>query len=69
MRGRQKDRRTIGLERKARLADMAGTRPTASAARAFVRKAYECCDVAGYMARKYDIKGEIGIGQDGPEKV
>ncbi len=65
MRRQRRDRHTVSLDRKSRLADLAESKPTASAARAFVRKAYECCDVAEYMARKYDIKGEIGIGEEG----
>lgn len=65
MRRRQRDRHSISLDRKSHLADLAETKPTAKAARAFVRKAYECCDVAEYMSRKYDIKGEIGIGEKG----
>lgn len=63
MRKQRKDRHTLGLEHRHRLAEMAGTKPDAKAARAFVRKAYERCDVIGYMAKKYDIKGEIGIGE------
>jgi hypothetical protein len=47
---------------------MAGTKPDAKAVKAFVRKAYERCDVIGYMAKnEYDIKGEIGIGQEDSE--
>lgn len=64
MRKQQIDRHTLSLNRKSRLAEMAETKPDAKAAKAFIRKAYECCDVAEYMARKYDIKGEIGIGED-----
>lgn len=63
MRKQRKDRRTLSLEHRHRLAEMAGTKPDAKAAKAFGRKAYECCDVLGYMAKKYDIKGEIGIGE------
>lgn len=65
MRKQHRTRHTISLDRKRRLADLAETKPTASAAKAFIRKAYVCCDVAEYMARKYDIKGEIGIGEEG----
>lgn len=32
-------------------------------AKAYIRKTYMCSDVVEYMARKYDIKGEIGIGE------
>ena len=38
-------------------------RIVSEAVKAFGRKAYECCDVAEYMAKKYDIKGESGIGE------
>lgn len=65
MRKRSGTRHAISLDRRNRLADMAETKPTASAAKAFIRKAYECCNVAEYMAGKYDIKGEIGIGEEG----
>ena len=58
-----RERNIASLDRRNRLAEMAETKPTAKAAKAFARKAYECCDVAGYMAKKYDIKGEIGIGE------
>lgn len=65
MRKQRRNRYVISLDRKNRLADMAETKPTARAAKAFIRKAYECCNVAEYMARKCDIKGEIGIGEKG----
>ncbi len=65
MRKRSRTRHDISLDRRNRLADMAETKPTASAAKAFIRKAYECCSVAEYVAKKYDIKGEIGIGEEG----
>jgi hypothetical protein len=42
---------------------MAEAKPDARAAKVFVRKTYECCDVLGYMAKKCDVKGEIGIGE------
>ena len=64
MRKQHKDRHTLSLEHRNRLAEMAATKPDAKAAKAFIRKAYECCDVLGYMTKKYDIKGEIGIGQE-----
>lgn len=64
MRKQRKDRHTLSLEHRHRLAEMAATKPDAKAEKAFIRKAYECCDVLGYMANKYDIKGEIGIGQE-----
>lgn len=44
--------------------EMAETKPPDKAIAAFNRKAYECGDVAGYMAKKYDIKGEIGIEKE-----
>ena len=64
MNKRGRERNIVNMDQKLRLAEMAETKPAASAARAFVRKAYECCSVAEYMAKKYDIKGEIGIGQE-----
>lgn len=64
MRRQHKNRHTISLNHKSRLAGMAETKPDAKAARAFIRKAYESCDVTEYMARKYDIRGEIGIGEE-----
>lgn len=68
MRKQHKDRHTLSLEHRHRLAEMAGTKPDAKAVKAFVRKAYERCDVIGYMAKnEYDIKGEIGIGQEDSE--
>ncbi len=36
---------------------------SASAAKALIRNMYMRGDVVEYMARKYDIKGEIGIGE------
>ena len=64
MNKRGRERNIVNMDRKCRLTEMAETKPVASAARAFVRKAYECCNVAEYMAKKYDIKGEIGIGEE-----
>ena len=55
MRKQRKDRHTLSLEHRHRLAEMAATKPDAKAAKAFIRKAYECCDVLGYMANKYDL--------------
>lgn len=60
-----RNRHVISLDRKRHHADLAGTKPAPDAVKAFSRKAYECCNVAEYMARKYDIKGEIGIGEKG----
>ncbi len=37
---------------------------SSEAARAFIRKNYECYDVLGYMAKKYDIKGAVSIGEE-----
>ncbi len=45
--------------------DMAGAKPVAAAAKALIRSMYVHGDVAEYVAGKYDIKGEIGIGQEG----
>ena len=64
MNKRGRERNIVNMDRKCRLTEMAETKPAAGAARAFVRKAYECCSVAEYTAKKYDIKGEIGIGQE-----
>lgn len=64
MNRRERERNKVSQVRRHRLAEMAATKPDAKAAKAFIRKAYECCDVLGYMAKKYDIKGEIGIGQE-----
>ena len=63
MRNQHKDRHTLSLEHRHRLAEMAEAKPDARAAKVFVRKTYECCDVLGYMAKKCDVKGEIGIGE------
>lgn len=63
MNRRGRERNIVSLDRRNRLAEMAEAKPDARAAKSFVRKTYECCDVAGYMAKKYDIKGEIGIGE------
>ena len=51
------------------LADSAETKPTASAAKALIRDMYMRGSVAEYVAKKYDIKGEIEIGQEGSEKA
>ena len=64
MNKRGRERNIVNMDRKCRLTEMAETKPAVGAARAFVRKAYECCSVAEYTAKKYDIKGEIGIGQE-----
>lgn len=60
----RRNRHSISLDRKRHLADLAESKPAPGAVKAFSRKAYECCDVLGYMVKKYDIKGEIGIGQE-----
>lgn len=44
--------------------DAAETKPAASAAKALIRDMYMHGSVAEYMAGKYDIKGEIGIGEE-----
>lgn len=62
---RRRRNQPVSLDRKSRLADLAEAKPDARAAKVFVRKTYECCDVLGYMARKYNIKGEIVIGEEG----
>ena len=59
----RRNRHSISLDRKRHLADLAESKPAPGAVKAFSRKAYECCDVLGYMVKKYDIKGEIGIGE------
>ena len=64
MNRRGSERNKVSRDRRHRLAEMAATKPDAKAEKAFIRKAYECCDVLGYMANKCDIKGEIGIGQE-----
>lgn len=64
MNKRGRERNKVSQDRRHHLAEMSATKPDAKAAKAFIRKAYECCDVLGYMAKKYDIKGEIGIGQE-----
>lgn len=60
MNKRGRERNIVSLDRKRSLSEI---KPDAKMAKAFVRKTYECCDMLGYMARKYDIKGEIGIGE------
>ena len=65
MNKRGRNRHNIILDRKRHLADLAESKPAPGAVKAFSRKAYECCDVLGYMVKKYDIKGEIGIGEEG----
>lgn len=64
MNRRGRERNKVSQDRRHHLVEMSATKPDAKAAKAFIRKAYECCDVLGYMAKKYDIKGEIGIGQE-----
>lgn len=64
MNKRGRERNIVSLDRKRRLAEMAETKPPDKATMAFTRKAFECCDVAEYMAMQYDIKGEIGIGEE-----
>ncbi|MEY8378697.1 hypothetical protein AALD22_23570 [Lachnospiraceae bacterium 56-18] len=61
---RGRERNKVSQDRRHHLVEMSATKPDAKAAKAFIRKAYECCDVLGYMANKYDIKGEIGIGEN-----
>lgn len=63
MRRRRRNQHAVSLDRKSRLAGMAEAKPDARAAKVFVRKTYECCDMLGYMTKKYDVKGEIGIGE------
>lgn len=53
----RRNRHSISLDRKRHLADLAESKPAPGAVKAFSRKAYECCDVLGYMVKKYDIKG------------
>lgn len=65
MRKRRRDQDTLCRNQKSRLAEQADKRPSASAAKELIRKTYACSDVLGYVAEKYDIKGEIGIGEEG----
>ena len=51
MNRRGRERNKVSRDRRHRLAEMAATKPDAKAAKAFIRKAYECCDVLGYMAK------------------
>ena len=51
MRRQRRDRHTVSLDRKRHLADLAESKPTASAARAFVRKAYEITSPVVEFAR------------------
>lgn len=64
MNKRGRNRNIVNMDRKCHMMEMAETKPPDKATAAFNRKAYECCDVAGYMAKKYDIKGEIGIEKE-----
>ncbi len=50
---------------KKRQGEPAETKPVAGAAKALIRNMYVHGDVAEYVAGKYEIKGEIGIGQEG----
>ena len=70
MNRRGRERNIASLDRRNRLAEMAEAKPDAKAVKAFARKAYECCDVAGYMAKKYDINANIDIQEENiePEK-
>ena len=51
------------LNRKRCMIGQVEEKTTASAAKALIRNMYMRGDVVEYMARKYDIKGEIGIGE------
>lgn len=64
MNKRGRERNIVNLDRKCRMAEMAEMKPPDKATRAFTRKAFECGNVAEYMAKKYDIKGETEIGEN-----
>lgn len=45
------------------------SKPDEKARERFKKPAYEVTDVIGYTAKKYDIKGEMQVGQEKTEAV
>lgn len=62
MRKQRRDRKQQKNDSELHYGGMAESKPDDKAVERFKKQAYEVTDVIGYMARKYDIKGEMQVG-------
>ena len=62
MRKQRRDRKQQKNDSELHYGSMAESKPDEKAVERFKKPAYEVTDVIGYMAKKYDIKGEMQIG-------
>lgn len=63
MRKQRRDRKQQKNDSEMHYSGMAESKPDKKAIERFKKPAYEVTDVIGYMAKKYDIKGEMRVGQ------
>ena len=62
MRKQRRDRKQQKNDSELHYSGMAESKPYKKAMERFKKPAYEVTDVIGYMAKKYDIKGEMQVG-------
>lgn len=67
MRKQRRDRKQQKNDSELHYGGMAESKPDEKAMERFKKPAYEVTDVIGYMAKKYDIKGEMQVGQEHSE--
>lgn len=62
LRKQRRDRKQQKNDSELHYGGMAESKPDKKAMERFKKPAYEVTDVIGYMAKKYDIKGEMQVG-------
>ena len=62
LRKQRRDRKQQKSDSELHYSGMAESKPDKKAMERFKKPAYEVTDVIGYMAKKYDIKGEMQVG-------
>lgn len=62
MRKQRRDHKQRKNDSELHYGGMAERKPDQKAIERFKKPAYEVTDVIGYMARKYDVKGEMQVG-------
>lgn len=63
MKKQRRDRKQQKNDSELHYGGIAESKPDQKAIERFKKPAYQVTDVIGYMARKYDIKGEMQFGQ------
>lgn len=62
MRKQRRDRKQQHLDSKSHYEMMAEKETDEKAKQEFRQKPYQCCNVTEYLARKYDVKGVMQVG-------